>query len=95
MAVAAQQALALEGGECGAGALVRAADQDHLVAHDETDHTRQQRIVRAAEDQRVDLLVLQRLEIAAGDGHQRIAGGDPCFDEGHELRADLRAHLHR
>ena len=54
---------------------------------------RHQRVVRAAEHERVDAAVLQRLQVLLGDREQLRSRGDPGLDELHEPRARLREQL--
>ena len=67
--------------------LIGAGDQCHPLTHHQSDHPRQQRIVGAAEHQRVHLGLLQRFQVRAGQAEQRPAGGDAALDEVDELRA--------
>ena len=62
--------------------------QGDLVAHHVGDDARQQRVVRAAEDQRVDVGRDQRVEVLVRDADQLVAARDPCLDEVDEPRAD-------
>jgi hypothetical protein len=62
------------------------------LAHDIGDDAGEQRIVRAAQDEGVDLGVLQGREVVPGDLEQLLATGDPALDELDEPRARLRGH---
>ncbi len=68
-------------------ALLGAADQRDVVAHHVGDDTGEQRVVRAAEDQRVDAGLGQRVEVLVRDRDQLVAAGDPGLDEVDEPRA--------
>ena len=63
------------------GTLLGAADEGHVVTDDVGDHAREQGVVGAAEDQRVDPGSDQRVEVVVGDREQLLAAGDPVLDE--------------
>ena len=64
-----------------------------LLAHDVRDRGRQERVVRAAEHERVDVGGLQRREVLLGDREQLVAARDAGLDELDESRARLREQL--
>ena len=63
------------------GALLRAGHQADVVTKHVGDHTCQQRIVRAAQDQRVDIGLLQGLQILLRARQQLGTARDPSLDE--------------
>jgi len=69
------------------GALLRTADEGHLVADDVGDHAGEQRVVGAAEDQGVDVCSDQRVEVVVRDREQLVTTGHPRLDEVDEPRA--------
>ena len=71
----------------------RAVDQLNLGTHHVADRLLQDRVVRAAEDEGVDVRLAQFLEISPGDGE-----GDPSVDpaflgQGHEEWTGLAGHV--
>ncbi len=75
------------------GGLFRAGDQRDVVTHRQLDQSRQQRIVRAPQHQRVDLGALQRLQVALGQSEHLPTAGDAALDEVDEARACHRGDL--
>ena len=79
--------------ECAArfrGRLRRAVDEPHAGPRELAEERREQRIMRAAEHDRVDLRLGERLEIFARDESRRVAIGPSLLDERHEERARAR-----
>ena len=72
------------------GGLLRAGDQRDVVAEHVGDHAGQQRVVGAAEDQGVDLLLQQRVEVLVRRGEQVGPGGLARLHELDEARAGPR-----
>ena len=68
------------------GGLLGAGHESYLVAHRQLNHARQQRVVSAAEDNRVDVGLLQRFEISLRKTQDLPAAGDSAFDEIDESR---------
>ena len=74
--------------------LVRTGDQGHGVAHDETDEAGQERIVGAAQHHRVDLGLLEWLQIGLCQAQQLRTGGDAALHVVDESRAGDAGHAH-
>ena len=63
------------------GGLLGAGHQRHRVAHDDRQQPGEQRVVRAAEHERVDAGGVQRRQVGLGQAEQLPAAGDPALDE--------------
>ena len=71
-------------------ALLRAADQGHVIAHHHRDHAGEQRVVGAAEDEGVHTGCDQRIQVLVRRRLQLRPAGDAFLDELHEPRTGLR-----
>ena len=69
--------------------LLGARDEGHVVAHHVLDRRRHQRVVRAAEHERVDVGGLERREVLLGDREELRPARDAGLDELDEPRAGL------
>ena len=76
------------------GGLLGRGHQGHPFTHDIGDDAGEQRIVRAPQDEGVDLSALQGREVVTRHLEQLRSGGDPTLDELHEARAGHRQQLH-
>ncbi|OLT14642.1 hypothetical protein BJF78_18220 [Pseudonocardia sp. CNS-139] len=73
--------------------LVGAGDERDVRPEHDLQHPGEQRVVRAAEHDRVGARPLQRLQVALREPQHLAAAGHPAFDEVDEPRAGHRRHL--
>src|SRR5699024_283236 len=85
-AVATSQVTGHQGGVHVLGGLFGAGDQGDRIAHHVLDDGGQQRVVRAAQYEGVDIGGQDRREVLPGHGQQFGPAGDAALDELHEPR---------